>query len=293
MTELATAILSLIGQLVPLAVQAFNAQQADAAQIKADANAAVSSFLTTIGALPDVLASDDAEADADAGRGRSQVSVAITIGTIPVFELDGALVWQAGLAVDADGAPNAYAPAGSALAALDNLANAGRPGDWWGVATDTGRPDGTPVVQGPSDPDPGFDVSETSLGDRSRQVRDPRRYVDSIRVPYIAVPPELLGIGARMGDVAMVVRRATGASSAAVVADVGPHRKIGEGSIALAAALSLDASPRHGGASSGIACVLFCGSRRGWPRTVEDFSGQAGTLFSGWGGVNRLGTVLA
>jgi hypothetical protein len=136
-------------------------------------------------------------------------------------------------------------------------------------------------------------VSETALGDHSRPERDPRRYVDSLQVPYLAIPPELVAAGARLGDVAMVVCRSSGASSAAVVADIGPHRKIGEGSMALATALGLDGSPLHGGAGSGIACVLFSGSRRGWPRAVEDFGVQAEALFAGWGATARLQSALA
>jgi hypothetical protein len=64
--ELATAILALIGELAPLGVKAFSANQEDHAHIKADAAAAVGSFLTTIGSLPSMLAADDAEADTDA-----------------------------------------------------------------------------------------------------------------------------------------------------------------------------------------------------------------------------------
>jgi hypothetical protein len=61
-------------------------------------------------------------------------------------------------------------------------------------------------------------------------------------VPYIAVPPEVLGLGVVVGDIALV--SANGRQAAAVVADVGPRRKIGEGSIALARALGLEIPAR-------------------------------------------------
>ena len=43
------------------------------------------------------------------------------------------VVFRAGLSIDADGAPNAYHRDGRGL---DHLANAGRPGSWWGLVTD-------------------------------------------------------------------------------------------------------------------------------------------------------------
>jgi hypothetical protein len=47
-----------------------------------------------------------------------------------------------------------------------------------------------------------------------------------------------------------------------------------------------------GGASAGIRCVLFRGSRRGWPRTVEDVAIEAIVLFSSLGGLRRVESVL-
>jgi hypothetical protein len=64
--ELATAIFTLISELAPLGIKAFTAKQEDHEKIKADAAASISSFLTTIDALPSVLAADDAQADAAA-----------------------------------------------------------------------------------------------------------------------------------------------------------------------------------------------------------------------------------
>ncbi len=96
------------------------------------------------------------------------------------FVIDGAQVWrvtgedafffEAGMTIDADGAPDAYHPDNTGT---DHLANAGRPGNWWALATDTGQPSGQPVVQGPGDPNPGFYVSTTALEDRTKARTDP------------------------------------------------------------------------------------------------------------------------
>jgi hypothetical protein len=139
------------------------------------------------------------------------------------------------MAIDADGAPTAYHPTHGR--GLDNLANAGHEGNWYGVVTDTCRRNGKPVVQGPNDPAPGFYVSPTALRDSHFERQDPRRYVDSTRIPYISLPGHHTNVlHAALGDLAMVVNGHNGRHSAAIFADVGPRAKIGEGSIALAKA---------------------------------------------------------
>ena len=85
-----------------------------------------------------------------------------------------ALVYQAGLAVDADGAYRAYHT--DNRLGLDSIKHASHLGNWWALATDTGEPSGHPVVQGKNDPAPGYYVSITSLYDASiASERDPRR----------------------------------------------------------------------------------------------------------------------
>lgn len=201
----------------------------------------------------------------------------LTVGGVDVFRVGAALRYVAGLAVDADGAPDAYHPSGHPPG-RDALANAGHPGRWYGVVTDSGKPDGMPVVQEPSDPCPGFYVSPTAFGDRARREDDPRRYVDAGRVPYVSIPPELRALGVRMGDACQV--RYRGQCVAAIVAEVGPHGKLGEGSIALALALGLDGSPIHGGCGSGVEVTIWPGSTHPWPRLVEDINAQVAQLAS-------------
>jgi hypothetical protein len=189
-------------------------------------------------------------------------------------ERDGLVLrYTAGLRIDGDGAPDAYHPDGKS--GRDFLANAGRPGNWWGIVTVAGQP----VVQGPNDPCPGFYVSPTSLVDRNKAITDPRRYVDSSRIPYLAVPPELRTLGVGLGDVAWVEYRGQGC--AAIVADTGPRGKLGEGSIALARALAIPSDPRHGGTGAGVAVTLWPGTSKGWPRLAEDIEAQVAGLRSG------------
>src|SRR5256884_9478706 len=81
-------------------------------------------------------------------------------GSDIVEEADNSVTFAAGAQLDGDGAngqfgePPCYAPASYKGKTLDILANAGGPGNWHGVVTDTGEEDGTPIVPGPGDPCP-------------------------------------------------------------------------------------------------------------------------------------------
>lgn len=71
---------------------------------------------------------------------------------------------------------------------------------------------------------------------------------------YIVVPPQIIkGVGpVVLGCQGWACNRKTGACSAAVVGDVGPHSKLGEVSVALAKALGINPSPTSGGEDSHI-----------------------------------------
>ncbi len=194
-----------------------------------------------------------------------------------------AFFYEAGMYIDADGAPNAYHPANTGL---DDLANAGEPGRWWGLAKDES---GNPIVQGPEDPYPGYYVSATALADRTKRPADPSRYVDASKVPYIVLPREIVRqTGARLGDFALVFNLRNGKSSPAIFADIGPAGGIGEGSIALADRLGVRSNPRRGGAAGGILYLVFPGSGNGRPRTIEEIHAEGEKLFQAWGGAQQL-----
>jgi len=216
----------------------------------------------------------------------SSIQPIITIAGVTVSVLTGSLTFffKAGMAVDADGAPTAYHPTHGK--GLDNLANAGHPGNWFGVVTDTGHKDGKPVVQGPKDPAPGFYVSPTALQNKHLSRTDPQRYVDSSAIPYISLPGHHASVfHAALGDLAMVINGRNGRSSAAIYADSGPRKKIGEGSIALATALGLNPSARRGGTEShSIIYIVFPHSGNGAPLTADAISQKGLNLFNAWGG---------
>jgi hypothetical protein len=202
-----------------------------------------------------------------------------------------AFVYEAGLAVDADGAYRAYHP--KDRLALDSIEHAGHPGDWWALATDTGRKNGHPVLQQKGDPAPGYYVSMTSLFDaRIPNEHDPRRFVDAVSIPYVVLPP--VGFKhARLGDFAMVINLRNGRAAGAIVADESaPDLKMGEGSIALANALGIDSDARTGGTERGVAYVIYPGSGNGNPRTAGEIARTARREFERWGGLEKLKRCL-
>jgi hypothetical protein len=190
--------------------------------------------------------------------------------------------FQAGMVIDADGALRAYHP--DDVSGLDRLEHAGAPGNWWGIVTADGTPDGAALVQREGDLAPGFHVSQTSLEDPEKEAADPQRYVDSLVVPFVALQQVFVTeLGCQLGDFAFVTREAMDGSrrsSAAIFADVAaPELPVGEGSMALAERLGIPSSPRHGGTlRTSVHYVLFCGSGNGRPRPVEEIDAEGARL---------------
>ena len=197
---------------------------------------------------------------------------------------DSAFFYEAGFMIDADGAYRAYNP--NNQSGLDYLGNAGKPGNWWALVTNNGKPNGTPVIQSSSDPAPGFYISTTSLEDTTKDPTDPRRYVDSESINFFVLPGRL-GLGAKLGDFGVVIRPAANDYDYAIFADVGPALKIGEGSIALAAALGIPSSPKNGGTGHGIIYIVFPGSAEGWPLSQAQIDQYGAALFAKWGGLEK------
>ena len=210
-----------------------------------------------------------------------------TIGGVSTYTVEGkrGVAFKGGLSVDADGSPRAYHPRNTGL---DALGNAGRPGNWWGLATN-GR--GQPYVQGPNDPAPGYYVSTTALADGRFPASDPRRYVNSETVPFIAIPPQLKNQGLALGDLVAVRNERTGKTVFAVVADIGPKDHLGEGSIKLAQELGIDANARRGGAGSGVSYVAFPGTKQSMPLTHESIQAAGQRAYDAWGGDAQLASA--
>jgi hypothetical protein len=87
----------------------------------------------------------------------------------------------------------------------------------------------------------GFLVSSTALENPSvSNVCDPSRYVDAIKTPALVIPKGASGFagkGAAKGDLVVAVRPGSHEPVFAIVGDLGPANKLGEGSIALAGRL--------------------------------------------------------
>jgi len=194
-----------------------------------------------------------------------------------------AFVFEAGMTIDADGSPKTYHPRNKGL---DTNANGKYKGRWVSVVT-IGR---RPYIQKQSDPAPGYYVSTTSLQDPAKKKTDPARYVDSEKIPYIALPQKLLATGgepvagrAQLGDIALVINTNNGKKSFAVVADRGPSFHLGEGSIALARSLGINANARKGGIGKGIVYIVFPGSGDGRPKSVARINHYGEQLQDKWG----------
>ena len=205
-----------------------------------------------------------------------------TLGGVDIYQAGSIVHWTGGLTIDADGSPYAYHPKSNL--GLDNLANAGRPGNWWALACGAG---GLPVIQIDEDPAPGFYVSTTALCDPRKFTSDPLKYVDSGTIPYVVLPRGLRTAetgkeALSLGDFALVINLANGHKVPAICADIGPSEQIGEGSIALANALDVPSSPRTGGCTYGIVTILFPGSRTtpAWPHTVAEINAHVIALVS-------------
>src|SRR5215471_18124773 len=210
----------------------------------------------------------------------------IEAGGIGVWKLGGgsAVFFVAGMTIDADGSPRAYHPDNTGL---DDLENARGDGGWAGIVLR----DGEPVVQGPSDPAPGYYVSQTSLEDWTKRASDPSRYVDSEKIPFIVLPGDVARMaGARVGDFAMVRNLRNGRSCPAIFADMGPG--LGEGSIALARALGINPDARRGGTYRGVLYIVFPHSGNRRPRPVEEINDAAIRLLTDCGGLDRINCSL-
>ncbi|MEH2346999.1 MAG: glycoside hydrolase family 75 protein [Nostoc sp.] len=218
------------------------------------------------------------------------IETVLKIGEISILQAnrESAFFYEAGMSINADGAPNAYHPADKGI---DFLANAGYSDNWWALAVDK---NGNPFIQDSTDPYPGYYVSTTALFDSGFAKQNPRRYVDSTKIPYIVLPGngdfrEVTGV--KLGDFAVVYNRNNEKIAFAIYADVGPRNQIGEGSIALSQALGNDPLIRskvRRGIPKDIVYIVFPGSGNGQPRTISEIEAETKRFFEIWGGLERI-----
>ncbi len=195
------------------------------------------------------------------------------------------------MAIDADGAPDAYHP--DDLSGTDALVHAGAPGNWWALVTENG----TPIVQ-KDGPYKGFYVSMTWLHreDGLHSPSDPRYWVDAREVPYLAIPRSVWEpAGVDKGDLAIVFNEKTKLMSWAIVADWGTEETLGEGSIALANRVKVPPDPRVGGVPEDIVYLVFPNSaaRPRWPRDTGEMENKVAKLLADFGGKAMIDACLA
>ena len=153
------------------------------------------------------------------------------------------------MAINVDGAPNAYGPPGKP--ALDYELNAHQgakaSGEIVGYLT---KSDGrTPEVQGSQDSFPGYYISTTAYQDKSNPNRlDPRKYVDASKINYVVLGTFATHHGAKLGDFVAVHSKKTGKSVFGIIGDAG-NSSGAEGSLALLQALGY---PFHNGKAGGV-----------------------------------------
>lgn len=148
-----------------------------------------------------------------------------------------------------------YVPPGSGLPSLDYLANAGHPGNWWGILTGNGKPSGTPVIQRAGQPAPGACISTTSYQFQDKALDDVDRYLDAAAVSFIVVPERFqIGVpGTVLGCYAEVWVGSIWKPG--IVGDIGPD--FGEASSAMCQKFDPSSTPK----SSARLTALY----RVWP----------------------------
>ena len=212
----------------------------------------------------------------------------LILQNVPVYRFNNTDVvcFETGMKIDADGSPHAYNPQNTGL---DDLKNAGKNGKWWGIETKNDKPEGEPVIQADTDATPGYYVSTTSLIDKSRNFKDPKRYVDAEKIPYFVLPPLVMNADdIIIGDIALIYNRKNDSLSFAIFADIGPLDKIGEGSFALANRLKINSDARKGGTDKGIIYLIFPHSGNRKPKTINEINDLGTRLFNNWGGIERF-----
>jgi hypothetical protein len=194
-------------------------------------------------------------------------------------------IFEGKVAVDADGAPNAYGPASGSDdpdgCGLDSLTAACYPPgaddplgqeNWRDILVPDPKNPGVPYLK----PD-GFYISMTTLCDESKPDIAPGKFIDASAVSYIVMPQFFVDhLGMKLGDLCVLVHDKIKKPVVAIVGDYCPFtEELGEMSIKTALNLGAgEASPREGTTfpRGMISCRLFKNSapKAIWPLTDEN-----------------------
>jgi hypothetical protein len=145
------------------------------------------------------------------------------------------------MAIDVDGAPNAYGPDDRLALDYELNAHVGAKPTGRVVGYLTRNNDGkTPIVQGAGDPFPGFYISTSGYEDKNNEwPEDPRRYVNAAEINYTLLATVAKIGGVQLGDFCVVHSLITRFTVYAIVGDSGNSQGT-EGSLALFQRLGYD-----------------------------------------------------
>lgn len=220
------------------------------------------------------------------------------------FEYRGIKLWKfsnsnayfyitSNMAIDADGAPNAYHPEDKGI---DALSNAGFPnGGWKSILVSDPTNNSTPYIQ-PNGEYAGYFVSMTTLQDKTLPKTDIHRYIDSRNIPYMVFPGKFYstkGTGT-FGDLAISRNLSNNKETPVIVADAGPtNAELGEVSIRLAENLGgNNVNPRNGaGMPQGkFVYAVFPKSKAepAWPLSADQMTNRTNELLAELGGWEKI-----
>lgn len=269
------------------------------------------------------LSCSTAPAAAPCALAQESAFVHAEIGPIKIFRdaPSNAIAFASQMQVNTDGAPDSYHPDNIGITHICNGVSVGSGCTWkpaclpefrqakaegfrgptkicfFAMATGT---NGVPIIQGASDPKPGYFVSTTALKQSGQNPRTPQAQVDSNTVPFAVIPGTWQSTGKpgpKLGDFGVAYRRSSGKLAYFVIGDTGPRNKLGEGSVALHQALGNDPFMMRNGvrrAGKGIGrrdvlYVLFPNSAHPGERldaaSIEQF---ASPLLDRFGGIERM-----
>jgi hypothetical protein len=223
-----------------------------------------------------------------------------TIAGTTIYK-DSKAFWftNAPMASDADGCALAYNAADNGI---DYLANAGSPGNWWGITVNPSTRQ--PYVQTSQDPVPGNYITSTSLANKLYGPDRQCRFADACKLSFIVIPNSSslrADVNVAIGDFGIVVYKNTLIYT--MYADAGPADKLGEGSIFLLDSVTVPAgqtiwnkakSRVVSGVASGVSFIMFprSGFGQGYIPTNRDINKHAAGAFANWGGCARLIQVV-
>jgi len=114
--------------------------------------------------------------------------------------------------------------------------------------------------------------------------------LDASLIPYITLPiRSYQTFGIALGDFAAVYNSTNKKLAFAIFGDIGPSRRLGEGSLALATNLGIPTNRLSFVPATGIVYIVFPGSRKQGERITRELIEEEGKkLFEKWGGQAEL-----